>query len=226
MRIFYFGILFSVLCSCSNEVSTSSHPYAAYFYNYDTAPKVYRYRDIIHGLNEQFHRVYGIEDSKGKHIVVERYVQDGRLTEAFNFNLDSLNVMDHMVVNALGENEKATLYKDQCLPKAKGELATFISKFSGVTDSTVFLMEVNRRLSVKKMREVLSDSLECITLEENAIYTLLNPFTKQESQQRLETVACYAKGLGLVAWYDTKKRSHFQLEEILSQEKWIKLISE
>ena len=131
-----------------------------------------------------------------------------------------------MVVNALGENEKATLYKDQYLPKAKGELATFTSKFSGVTDSTVFLMEVNRRLSVKKIREVLSDSLECITLEENAIYTLLNPFTKQESQQTLETVACYAKGLGLVAWYDTKKRSHFQLEEILSQEKWIKLISE
>ena len=81
-------------------------------------------------------------------------------------------------------------------------------------------------MSVKKIREVLSDSLECITLEENAIYTLLNPFTKQESQQTLETVACYAKGLGLVAWYDTKKRSHFQLEEILSQEKWIKLISE
>ena len=226
MRIFYFGILFSVLCSCSNEVSTSSHQYASYFYNYDTAPKVYRYRDIIHGLNEQFHRVYGIEDSEGKHIVVERYVQDGRLTEAFNFNLDSLNVMDHMVVNALGENEKATLYKDQYLPKAKGELATFTSKFSGVTDSTVFLMEVNRRLSVKKMREVLSDSLECITLEENAIYTLLNPFTKQESQQRLETVNYFAKGLGLVEWYDTKQRSHFQLEELLSQEKWIKLISE
>ena len=226
MRLFYFGILFSVLCSCSNEVSNSSHPYAEYFYNYDTAPKVYRYRDVIHGLNEQFHRIYGIEDSEGKHIVVERYVQDGRLTEAFNFNLDSLNVMDHMVVNALGENEKATLYKDQFLPKVKGEVAKFTSKFSGVTDSTVFLMEVNRKLSVKKMRKVLSDSLECITLEENAIYTLLNPFTKQESQQTLETFAYYAKGLGLVAWYDTKKRSHFQLEEILSQEKWIKLISE
>ena len=226
MRLFYFGILFSVLCSCSNEVSNSSHPYAEYFYNYDTAPKVYRYRDVIHGLNEQFHRIYGIEDSEGKHIVVERYVQDGRLTEAFNFNLDSLNVMDHMVVNALGENEKATLYKDQCLPKLKGEVAKFTSKFSGVTDSTVFLMEVNRKLSVKKMRKVLSDSLECITLEESAIYTLLNPFTRQESQQRLETVNYFAKGIGLVEWYDTKQRSHFQLKELLSQEKWIKLISE
>ena len=226
MRVFYFGILFSVLYSCSTSDSDSSHPYSEYFYNYDTVPKVYRYRDIIHGLNEQFHRVYGIEDSEGKHIVVERYVQDGRLTEAFNFNLESLNVMDHMVVNALGENEKATLYKDDFLPKAKGEAAIFTSKFSGITESTVFLMEVNRKLSDMKMRKILSDSSECITLEENAIYTLLNPFTKQESQQRLETVSYFAKGVGLVTWYDTKKRSHFELEEILSQEKWIKLISE
>ena len=192
----------------------------------DTVPKVYRYRDIIHGLNEQFHRVYGIEDSKGKHIVVERYVQDGRLTEAFNFNVDSLNVMDHMVVNALGENEKATLYKDEFLPKTEGTETQFISKFSGITDSTVFFMEVNRQLSDVKIRKVQSDSLECIKLEENAIYTLLNPFTKQENQQKLETVTYFAKGVGLVAWYDIKKRSHFELEEILSQEKWIKLISE
>ena len=226
MRFFYFGIFFSLLCSCSTADTDSSHPYSEYFYNYDTVPKVYRYRDIIHGLNEQFHRVYGIEDSKGKHIVVERYVQDGRLTEAFNFNVDSLNVMDHMVVNALGENEKATLYKDEFLPKAKGTETQFISKFSGVTDSTVFLMEVNRQLSDVKIRKVQSDSLECIKLEENAIYTLLNPFTKQENQQKLETVTYFAKGVGLVAWYDIKKRSHFELEEILSQEKWIKLISE
>jgi hypothetical protein len=134
--------------------------------------------------------------------------------------------MDHMVVNALGENERATLYKDQLLPRLKGEVVKFTSKFSGVTDSTVFLMEVNRELSDLKMRKVLSDSSECITLEENAIYTLLNPFTKQESQQRLETVNYFAKGLGLVEWYDAKQRSHFQLEELLSQEKWIKLISE
>ena len=226
MRFFYFGILFSILCSCSNEDSNSLHPYSEYFYSYDTEPKVYRYRDIVHGLDEQFHRVYGVEDSEGKHIVVERYVQDGRLTEAFNFNLDSLNVLDHMVVNALGENEKATLYNDQLLPKAKGEAAQFTSKFSGVTDSTVFLMDVNRQITDTKMRKVLSDSSECITLEENAIYTLLNPFTKQESQQTLELVTYFAKGFGLVEWYDTKQRSHFQLEEILSQEKWIKLISE
>lgn len=226
MRTFYFGVLFSVLYSCSALDSDSSHPYSEYFYNYDTVPTVYRYRDVVHGLNEQFHRVYGIEDSEGKHIVVERYVQDGRLTEAYNFNLDSLNVMDHMVVNALGENEKAILYKDQLLPRLKGEVVKFTSKFSGVTDSTVFLMEVNRELSDLKMRKVLSDSLECITLEESAIYTLLNPFTKQESQQRLETVNYFAKGLGLVEWHDTKQRSHFQLEELLSQEKWIKLISE
>ena len=134
--------------------------------------------------------------------------------------------MDHMVVNALGENEKATLYKDEFLPKAKGKETQFISKFSGVTDSTVFLMEVNRQLSDVKMLKVQSDSLECIKLKENAIYTLLNPFTKQENQQKLETVAYFAKGVGLVAWYDIKKRSHFELEEILSQEKWIKLISE
>ena len=36
--------------------------YADYFYPYDTIPKIYVYRDVVGGLNEQFHRVYGVKD--------------------------------------------------------------------------------------------------------------------------------------------------------------------
>ena len=104
-RLFLILSLYSLVsCNSDNKsevalTGESIHPYAAFFYNYDTLTKVYRYRDIKHGLAEQFHRVYGVEDSEGKHIIVERYSQDGRLTEALNYNLDSLNVIDHMVVN-------------------------------------------------------------------------------------------------------------------------------
>jgi hypothetical protein len=203
----------------------SNHPYASYFYTYDTTAVIYRYRDVTHGLAEQFHRVYGVEDSRGKHIVVERYAAEGRLTEALNFNLNALNVIDHMVVNGLGENEKATLYKDALLPNKTGEKVSFASKFSGFIDSTVLLMEKDRVLEETLSLEVLSKQTESILIKEEASYTLINPYTEQEQLQQLTMYYAFAKDVGLCEWYDKTKRSHFKLEEILSQDKWIKMLT-
>ena len=230
MRWIYF--LF-ILCASSTSESTinneskveSNHPYASYFYKYDTTAVIYRYRDVTHGLAEQFHRVYGVEDSRGKHIVVERYAAEGRLTEALNFNLNALNVIDHMVVNGLGENEKATLYKDALLPNKTGEKVSFASKFSGFIDSTVLLMEKDRVLEETLSLEVLSKQTESILIKEEASYTLINPYTEQEQLQQLTMYYAFAKDVGLCEWYDKTKRSHFKLEEILSQDKWIKMLT-
>ena len=48
-------IILLVGSSCSESPSyssISSHPYAAYFYKYDSIPKVYVYRDVIDGLKD------------------------------------------------------------------------------------------------------------------------------------------------------------------------------
>ena len=64
----------------------------SFFYPYDTIPRIYQYRDIVHGMREQFHRVYGIRDGYGTHVIVEKYADGRRLTEAYNYSLDSLRV--------------------------------------------------------------------------------------------------------------------------------------
>ena len=37
----------------------------SFFYVYDTIPKIYQYREIVNGMYEQFHRVYGLRDGYG-----------------------------------------------------------------------------------------------------------------------------------------------------------------
>ena len=93
MQLRFFAIILFLTAACgeengaknSNEINSSSmHPYASYFYAFDTIVKVYQYRDVVHGMNEQYHRVFGIEDSEGKHVadavlVRERLVSCERL---------------------------------------------------------------------------------------------------------------------------------------------------
>lgn len=97
--------------SDENFTYTSKNPNAAYFYPLDTVPKIYHYRDIANGLDEEFHRIYTVEDALGPHLIVEVYASDGRLREAINYNIDSLVVQDHMVVNRVQSKEKTLLYK-------------------------------------------------------------------------------------------------------------------
>jgi hypothetical protein len=35
----------------------------------------------------------------------------------------------------------------------------------------------------------------------------------------------FGKGIGLVEWQSSNKKLHFRLEQILSQEEWLKIIS-
>jgi len=206
------------------NIAESTHPYSSYFYPYDTIPRIYQYRDAVHGFSEEFHRVYGITDGWGPHIVIEKYESNGRLKEVYNYNLDSLNVLDHVVVNSKAEKEKATIYKNELLPKKIGDSCEFASKFSG-GDSTVMLMEWFRKAVSIESREVMSKQKECLILDDTWRYTLLNPFTREENESILKGMHSYAKGIGLVEWMDENKKVHWVLEEIISQKRWIKLIS-
>ena len=202
----------------------SAHPYSSYFYPFDTIPRIYQYRDAVHGFSEQFHRVYGITDGAGEHIIVEKYESNGRLKEVYNFNLDSLNVLDHVVVNSKGIKEKATIYKNVLLPEKLGDSCSFASKFSG-RDSTIMLMEWFRKAVSIETRDVMSKQKECLTLDDIWRYTELNPYTRKERPSIRKGKHVYAKGIGLVEWMSENKKTHWVLEEIISQKKWIKLIS-
>lgn len=224
-RFFLILGLILTLVSCSNS-NESSHPYASFFYPYNEESKFYVYRDVVHGLNEKFDRVYGIEDSYGKHIVVETYSMDGRITEAYNYNVDSLNLMDHMVVDRNGQKNKSILMKDQIFPRSENEKTWFASKFPGPMDSTLILSELKRSMSKATpfVTKVMGEPKNTIMTLDTMRLTMFNPFTKKEKSMSAVYKAYFAEGVGLVRMHDINKKTDYQLEKILSQEEYIKMM--
>ena len=211
--------------SDENFFYQSQNPNAAFFYPLDTVPKIYHYRDVANGLDEEFHRIYTVEDALGPHLIVEVYAPDGRLKEAINYNIDSLVVQDHMVVNRFQSKEKALLYKNQLFPFELNKESWFASKFSGVVDSTVILHEVLRNFQSKKTTSVLNKSVQALYFKDMIRRTVLNPFTRTEKEVKGQQTSVFAEGYGLVAWYNRNKSIHFRLERKLSQKEWVKIIS-
>jgi hypothetical protein len=223
----YLGLLFLslVLVSCSEKRSISE--LEAYFYPIDEPTTFYVYRDVVNGLEEQIHRIYSIEDSKGKHLVVEIYTGDGRIIEAYNYNVDSLNLIDHMIVNAEGKKQQADLLKNTYFPNSKTDETHFATRFPGFYDSTFILREVKRKLDSKGFREieVMGKMKEVIVFKDKIRQSLFNPFTHMENVVQGNAYSYYAKGLGLTEWYDVKKKVHFKLEQILDEKEGLKLMS-
>lgn len=234
MKTGFWVILFTVigLVSCTEEdandtviENVSSNEFAEFFYPYDTIPKVFVFRDVANGLEEEFHRIFSIDDSEGKHIVVEVYKEDGRLVEAINYNLDSLDVIDHMVVDRKLENRKAELFKNKLIPENKTTTASFASRFQGITDSTLFLKEVDRKYDSTTKIEVLEKKVSATIFIDYIRLTLFNPFTKDENEGKWEMLNYFAKGYGLVEWHNAEKSVHYRLEKIISQDEFVNLMS-
>jgi hypothetical protein len=224
--IFFFLSAVTIFSCTSNKQIKSTHPYADYFYPYDTIPKIYLYRDVANGLDEEFHRVYSLGDKAGKHIIVERYSSDGRILEALNYNLDSLDLQDHMVVNFKQEKTKAILYKNKLFPLNKNNQTWFATKFQGMNDSTLFLREVKRNLvNTSVLREIMEKKVTCLEFHDSLRQSLINPFTNKENVIEANMITLFGEGLGIVEWYSPNKKSHFRLEQILTQEEWLKIIS-
>lgn len=204
----------------------SKNPNAVFFYPLDTIPKIYQYRNIANGLDEEFHRIYTVEDAVGPHLIVEVYAGDGRLREAINYNIDSLIVQDHMVVNREQSKEKALLYKNQLFPFDLQKETWFASKFSGVVDSTVILHEVFRKLDKRQRTRFLEQKkANALIFKDKIRRTVLNPFTRTEKEVTGLQYSIFAEGYGLVAWHNRNKSIHFRLERILSQKEWIQIIA-
>lgn len=221
-----FFIVSVLLSACSEKEASSKHPYRDYFYPWDGEPKIYAYRDVIGGLEEQFHRVYKVTDPKGIHMIVERYASDGRILEAFNFNMDSLDLQDHMVVNNQQKKTQAALYKTTYFPWNKNQTSHFASKFEGVEDSTLILEEINRTLSNENaFSDVMEKKTRAIKYLDNMRVTILNPFIKKEKVYKTAQMSFYAEGFGLVEWKSLDGKTHFKLEQILSQKEWIQMLS-
>lgn len=219
--------LLAVIVSCSKDNKLESkNPYAAYFYELDSVPIIYLYRDVANGLDEQFQRIYGVKDSEGDHIIVETYSADGRILEALNYNTDSLDIMDHMVVNRELEKTKAEIFKNKLIPMNDTEEVWFASRFQGFLDSTLILKEVKRKISGKEIKhDVLGESVPTIIMKDKVRMTNFNPFTKKEVVLEGNSVNYYSKRYGLVEWHTPDKKVHYRLEKVLTQKEFLEIIT-
>lgn len=228
MRSFIgFLSLLLIVAACGDGNGTASkNPYAAYFYAVDSVPKVYLYRDVANGLDEQFHRIYSVEDSEGDHVIVEIYAADGRILEALNYNVDSLDIMDHMVVNRNGEKTKAEVFKTKIIPMNETEEVWFATRFQGFLDSTLILKEIKRKVSGSEIEhDVMGKKVPTIVMKDKIRMTNFNPFTKRENVLEGESVNYFSKGYGLVEWHTPNKKVHYKLEKVMLQEEWVKMIT-
>ena len=91
------------------------------FYPIDTIAKIYVYRDIVGGLEEQFHRVQSLITKKGEvHVIVQVYSSDLRMLETLNYIYPSLELYDHLVANRKKESARAEVFKNKMFPKTNG----------------------------------------------------------------------------------------------------------
>jgi hypothetical protein len=227
MKIFsiYLILLFVASCGLNSKKDTtlkSVHPYINYFYPYDSVPRIYCYRNIANGLDEEFHRIYGIKDTKGHHIVVEKYASTGRIIEAFNYNYDSLTVIDHMVVNRKNLKTQAVLVKTKLFPFSNKEQTWFASKYAGHLDSTLIFDELKRKVQKENVNYMVMDEekRKSIYFSDFRSLTLMNIFTKKETNISTESISIFAEGFGLVEFYSKNKIAHFKLEKVLTQKEW------
>lgn len=226
MRLLAILSLLLTIASCSdNKKSTSD--YEEFFYPINKETSFYVYRDIKNGLNEQIHRVYTLEDSYGEHLIVEVYTGDGRIIEAYNYNTDSLNLIDHMVVNAQGKKQKAELLRNTYFPADAETEAYMASRFPGIYDSTFILREVKRKVAKNPTTsaDVMGDKMDVLVCNDYIRQSMFNPFQHKENVVEGHAKAYFAKGLGLVEWFDEKDNIHFKLEQVLDEKEGIKLIA-
>lgn len=224
---FFSSLILLTSCGSKDQKFKTLNPNSEYFYPIDTVPKIYLYRDIAHGLEEEFHRIYAISDFAGEHIVVERYASDGRILDAINYNVDSLTVFDQMVVDRFKKKEKARIYKNKLFPMDLKKESWFAVKFNGVVDSTMILREVKRNFKKRQSINVMEEEeSEALVFEDLVRQTVLNPFTKKEQAYEAIQLTYFAKGYGLVEWHSLNKKVHYRLERILTQEEFVKIITQ
>ena len=226
--IFFFSSLILLTsCGSKDQKFKTVNPNSEYFYPIDTVPKIYLYRDIAHGLEEEFHRIYAISDLAGEHVVVERYASDGRILDAINYNVDSLTVFDQMVVDRFKKKEKARIYKNKLFPMDLKKQSWFAVKFNGVVDSTMILREVKRKFKKRQTINVMEEEeSEALVFEDLVRQTVLNPFTKKEQAYEAKQLTYFAKDYGLVEWHSLNRKVHYRLERILTQEEFVKIIAQ
>lgn len=214
-----------VSCDNSKKEGESNHPFAEFYFPFDTIAKTYCYRDTVNGLNELFKRVYGVKRLDGMHFIVETYADRGRLRDVMVVDYDSLKVINYSVLNGSNVAMQSELYKTEIYPRELNEKTWFAAKYPGFLDSTLILEENKRTLIADNKRiNVLGKETNVLKYRDSLRWTMIQPFTQMEKEMKVVQYTYFAKGIGLVEFFGEENKAHFVLEKILDDEEWVKII--
>ena len=196
------------------------------FYPIDTIAKIYVYRDIVGGLEEQFHRVQSLITKKGEvHVIVQVYSSDLRMLETLNYIYPSLELYDHLVANRKKESARAEVFKNKMFPKTNKDTVVFVSRFPGHLDSTVIIKKIKRTVLENNEEElvILKSKIKILSYLDSIFFDLLNPFTNKKETISAQQITKYGKGIGLVEWHFPNKKTYFRLEKIIDEKEWLRI---
>ena len=227
MKRFILLALIAILISCQEQNNKHESKYqskVSYFYPISDTTRIYCYRNITNGLSEEFHRVFTVSDSM-KHLIVERYSSDKRFLEAYNYSIETKDVLEHIVVNKNLENEIAVINSNHLFPVNQNRTYIFSSDFGGTKDSTIFRKEITRTFNNTKQLDYLGfKNLKTFIFNDSITQHYIDFYNKNSKMAQVKGSILFAEGIGPVEWYDTQKKIHFKLEKIISQKEWIRLM--
>lgn len=223
LLIGFLTIIIAVFVSCSsNDGDNRSGSLTSYFFPQDSIePYIYVYADEKRPVDEKFYRIYTLKTKEKHHLVVERFNANFRITEGYTYDLDdSLNVVDHMIVDAYGKKRRAHLSEDELFPLSFENPSIFISDFPAHIDSLMGVYKSKKRVIDSMDYSLFDSSTSAIKVVDDVTLSFVNPSTQEGSSNSVEIHRIYAKGFGLTEWYTPDEKVHFKLKRILSNDWW------
>ncbi|MGB2467460.1 MAG: hypothetical protein ACPH90_04865, partial [Crocinitomicaceae bacterium] len=101
----------------------------------------------------------------------------------------------------------------------------FKSIFPGLSEGFVLEYERIRTLDKFENRNILSEKVTCLKLNERIRVSNINVDSKLQNESVNDIVVYFGKFIGLVEWHDKNFKQHYVLEDIISQDEWLKIIS-
>lgn len=226
--VFVLIILSFYGCSESSDVEESIQKDPAinvldYFYPLnEDEPYVYAYLDEQAPLDERFHRMINFYDSDGRSFVIERYNAALRISEGFTLDPNSLEILDHMMVDKNLKKRKSNVTSNQYYPLEMNETARFVSDYPSHLDSVTAIYDSRRTIIKKDVPvEIMDSTYQTILLRDTVHVHMVNRFTKESSTQTAVIDNYYAKGLGLVKFGDVDGAINYKLKRIISDSWWM-----
>lgn len=207
----------------SEEVDTELNLMDYFYPLNEDEPYIYAYFDEKAPLDERFHRMINFYEADSRTFVIERYNASLRISEGFTLDPNSLEILDHMMVDKNLKKRKSNITANQYFPLEMHKTVRFVSDYPSHLDSVTAVYDSRRTIIEKDIPvEVMDTTYQTILLRDTVNVHMVNRYTKESGTQTAVIDNYYAKGVGLVKFGDVDGKINYTLKSIISDSWWMK----